>query len=132
VLQSFFSVSQILSRANHLHLNGGLLTSDIALHVLHSLGSVDTTNVDTLIGKMHFRSEGRVQNPLGRGTRCGFFHHLVDLLEREAFSFRDKEVSEGERDAAESSPHEEDVRSQVGITGTILHQVGSDHSDDLM
>lgn len=66
------------------------------------LGSVDAA---------HFFGKGRVRKPGGRIARGDFFHHFVDLLERQALHLGDQEVGEEEGQDAEGAPDEEDLGS---------------------
>lgn len=53
----------------------------------------------------------------------------VDLLQREAFRLGNAEVDEAEANAAESSPDEEHLGSQVGVAGSSIDEVRSDNSN---
>lgn len=83
-----------------------------------------------LFAQVHLGSEGAVRHPLARGAGCSFFKHLVDLLKSKTLGFRDEEVGEEESDAAEATPHKEDVRAETGRIGTVSNQVGSDNTND--
>jgi hypothetical protein len=72
-----------------------------------------------------------VWHPLVGGAGCGLLQHLVDLLEGETLCLRDEEVGEGEGDAAEGAPHEEDLCAEVGLALLGTDQVGGDDSNDL-
>jgi len=70
-------------------------------------------------------------NPLSRRPRRSLFQHAIDLLKRETFSLRDEEVRERERDAAEASPHEENLGSKVGVVLSSADEVRGDNTDNL-
>lgn len=86
---------------------------------------------DALVGKVHLGGEGGVGNPFVRGARGGLLEHLVDLLEGEALGLGDEEVGEGEREAAEGTPHEEDLGAEVGLALLGSDEVWSDDTDNL-
>ena len=83
------------------------------------------------VGEAHFLGESGVRHPVLGCTRRGLFQHLVDLLERKALRLRNKEIGKGKGDAAERSPQEEDFRTKVRISRTIINEVRSNGSDDL-
>jgi hypothetical protein len=87
---------------------------------------------DTLFGETHFLGEGAVCDPFGGCAGVGLFEHLVDLLERKTLGLGNKEVREGERDAAKGAPEEEDFWPHVGITGVSADKVWGDDCDDLL
>ena len=80
------------------------------------------------------------------------FHHLVDLLEGEAFGFGlrgdvlacanllrgeivmtyDQEVGKGRGEAAEGTPEEEDLGTEVRVALVGTDQVRGNDSDDLL
>ncbi|KFZ02513.1 hypothetical protein V500_00150 [Pseudogymnoascus sp. VKM F-4518 (FW-2643)] len=70
---------------------------------------------DALVGEVHLGGEGGVGDPLVGGAGGGLLEHLVDLLQGEALGLGDEEVGEGEGDAAEGAPHEEDLGAEVGL-----------------
>ena len=80
---------------------------------------------------MHLSGEGGVGNPFVGGARGGLLQHLVDLLEGETLGLGDEEVGEGEGDAAEGAPHEEDLCAEVGLSLLSTDEVGGDDTDDL-
>lgn len=57
--------------------------------------------------------------------RLALVVHLVDLLERVRLGLVDEEVDKGNADEAEREPDEEDLGLQVGVSGTVVDQVGS-------
>jgi len=83
------------------------------------------------VGETHFLRESGVWNPVPGSTRRCLFQHLVDLFKREAFGLRDKEIGKGKGDAAEGTPQEEDFRTEVRVTRTIIYQVRSNDTDNL-
>ena len=74
------------------------------------------------------RGKGGGGLPLGRGTRGGLLHHLVDLLEGEALGLGDEEVGVDEGSSTEAAPDEEDGRLHVALVG--VGHVGGDDGDD--
>lgn len=56
--------------------------------------------------------------------RLALVVHLVDLLERVRLGLVDEEVDERNADEAEREPDEEDLGLQVGVSGTVVDQVG--------
>jgi hypothetical protein len=77
--------------------------------LLTSLKILCIRDAKTLLCEVRFGGKGRVRLPFCGCTRVRLFQHLVDLLKGKALGLRDKEVSEGETDTAEATPHEEDV-----------------------
>lgn len=70
-------------------------------------------------------------NPFVGGAGGGLLEHLVDLLEGETLGLRNEEVGEGEGEAAEGAPHEEDLGTKVGLSALRTDQVRGDDTDDL-
>ena len=83
----------------------------------------------TLLIDTHLGSKCLVRPPLGRGARCGFLHHLVDLLQSKTLGFGDEEVGVNEADRAKRSPDEENLCTEVALIR--VDHVRSDHSNDL-
>lgn len=73
---------------------------------------------------MHLGRESAVRLPLARGEGGSLFKHLVDLLERKALGLRNEEERKQEGDAAQPTPHEEDVGAER------VDEVRGDESDD--
>ena len=92
---------------------------------------------ESLVGQAHLLGEGGVGFPGGGMAGVNFFHHLVYLLEGETFRFGlkgdmsacanvtgksevgrtyDEEVGKGRREAAEGTPEEEDLGTQICVT----------------
>ncbi|KFZ18290.1 hypothetical protein V502_04170 [Pseudogymnoascus sp. VKM F-4520 (FW-2644)] len=86
---------------------------------------------DALVGEVHLGGEGGVGDPLVGGAGGGLLEHLVDLLQGEALGLGDEEVGEGEGDAAEGAPHEEDLGAEVGLALLGTDEVWGDDTDDL-
>ena len=106
-----------------------LLWSDA--NVLDSLlGAGTTTNLESLVGKVHLGGKGGVWHPLVGSAWGGLLQHLVDLLEGEALGLWDEEVGKEERSAAEGAPHEEDLGAKVGLSLLSTNEVWSDDSND--
>jgi hypothetical protein len=89
-------------------------------------------NAETLLREVCLSGKGRVRPPFPGCTWIRFFQHLVDLLQGETFGLRHKEVRKGKTDTAETTPHEEDVRSKIGIALSSTHQIRCDGCDDLI
>ncbi len=70
--------------------------------------------------------------PSGGCARDALLQHLVDLFERESLGLGNEEVGKCQGDTAESTPHEEDFGTEVGIMLVSSDEVGSDDSDDLV
>jgi len=66
-------------------------------------------------GLVHGAGKSSGGLPLGRCSRCCLFHHLVDLLERQALGLGHKEVSVNKRAGAETTPYEKDRRLHVAF-----------------
>lgn len=60
--------------------------------------------------------------------RRDFFHHLIDLLERQAFRLRDEEVRPENAQTAQPAPDEEHFTAQVAVGG--VHYVGDYYAWD--
>ena len=84
------------------------------------------------VSEAHLLGESGVRNPIPRSPWCRLFQHPVHLFERKTLGLRDKEIGKGEGDAAEGTPQEEDFRAQVRITRTIVYQVWSNDTDNLV
>lgn len=69
-----------------------------------------------------------MRDPLGGGSRSRLFEHLVDLLQGQTLGLghQDERVDEG--GSAETTPDEEDGRSQV--SSVLADHVGGDDCDD--
>lgn len=80
----------------------------------------------------HVASKCATGHPFAAGSGGGFFQHFVDLFQGETLSFRNKEVCERQRKAAETTPDEENLRPKVGITRISSNQVRSDDRNDLI
>jgi hypothetical protein len=116
--------------------NPVLLTSQISNHRLlisnfNRLRRLITGLILIPVDKTHIRCESRVRHPLSRGTWRSLFQHAINLLKRETLSLRDKEVRECERDAAEASPHEEHLGSEVGVMFGRSDEIRGDNTDNL-
>jgi len=72
--------------------------------------------------------EGRVGLPLGGGSRSRLGKHLVNLLQSKTLGLRDHEVRVDKGASAETSPNEEDGRSEVTPVG-VDHVRGDDGDD---
>lgn len=86
---------------------------------------------EALLRQTHLGRESFVGFPRRRTPRGGLLHHLIDLLEAEAFGLGDEEVGEEGGDDAEGAPEEEDAGAEVGIVGFGADEVGGDCCDDL-
>jgi hypothetical protein len=106
-----------------------LLRNDI-LNTL-GLGGRAAGYGDSFISETHFLSKCAVRDPFGRCARGCLLQHLVDLLQGESLGFWDKEVRERERDAAERSPEEKNLRTHIGIAIVSADKVWGDYSNDL-
>lgn len=96
---------------------------------LLNLGLSDRrTSGRLVVGETHLDSEGRVGGPLGRGTRCGLLHHLVNLLQGKTLGLRNEEVSVDEGAGAEGTPDEEHLSTEVTLIW--VHHVRSDDGND--
>lgn len=70
-------------------------------------------------------NRARLRGPLGRlASRDALGVHLVNLFEREALGFINKEVDKGNADKAAAEPDEEDLGLEVGIAGAKVDEVG--------
>lgn len=69
-------------------------------------------------------------HPLSRVTWSRLLHHSVDLLKRKTLGLRNQEVSVDERSRAETTPDEEDGRSEVTL-GLANHIWGNDRNDSV-
>ncbi len=75
--------------------------------------------------------KGGVRHPRRRLAGRDLLKHLIDLFEREAFGLGHEEVGEGEGEAAEGAPEEEDFGTEVGVALFGADEVGGDDCDDL-
>lgn len=83
-----------------------------------------------LLAKVHVGSEGAVRFPLARGARSRLLKHLVDLLKGKALGLGYEEEGEQERDAAKTTPHEEDVGTKAGGIVTLSDKVGGNDTNN--
>jgi hypothetical protein len=74
------------------------------------------------------RLELLVGDPLGGGSRSRLFEHLVDLLEGKTLGFGHQQERVDKGGSAETTPDEEDGRSQV--SSVFTDHVGGDDGDD--
>jgi len=79
---------------------------------------------------MHIRRKSTMRHPLRTGPRDRLLEHSVNLFEAQPLGLGDEEVREGERDAAQTAPHEEDVRAEVSLVVARADEIGGDCSDD--
>jgi len=94
-----------------------------------SLDILDDLQVElAAVGVADGAGKGLVGNPLGRGTRGGLLHHAVDLLEGKTLGLGNQEPRVHEGAGTETSPDEEDRRSEVAFVR--VNHVGSDDSND--
>jgi hypothetical protein len=90
-----------------------------------SLDILDDLQVElATVGVADGAGEGLVRDPLGGGTRGGLLHHAVDLLEGKTLGLGYQEPRVDECASTETSPDEEDRRSEVAFVG--VDHVGSD------
>jgi hypothetical protein len=87
-------------------------------------------DLNALLDQVHLARKRAVGLPLARSAGSALLEHLVDLLESETLGLGDEEVGEEEGDAAETSPHEEDVGAELGRVGALSNEVGGDDTDD--
>lgn len=83
------------------------------------------------LGETHLLCESGVRYPSRRCAWGALFQHLVDLFEGKALGLGDEEVGEGQGNAAEGAPHEEDFGAEVGIAWVGADEVWGDGGDDL-
>jgi hypothetical protein len=86
--------------------------------------------LEVLLDEVHLRSEGAVRLPLAAGAGRSLLKHLVYLLKSETIGLRDEEVGKEERNAAESTPHEEYVRAETSGVVTVGNEVGGNDTND--
>jgi hypothetical protein len=72
-----------------------------------------------------------MRHPLGGCTWRSLLQHTIDLLEGEAFCFRNKEVGECEGDDAQRTPHEVDLRAKVRVAFSGPDEIWGDDTNDL-
>lgn len=84
-----------------------------------------------LLCETHLLRESGVWLPRRRLAGCDLFQHFVDLFEREALGLGHEEVCEGEGEAAEGAPEEEDFGAEVGVALLGADEVWGDDCDDL-
>jgi len=68
-----------------------------------------------------------VRHPLGGLAGRGLFEHDVDLLERKALRFGDKEVGEDHTSSTGRSPDEEDLTLKIAVLR--INHVWRDETD---
>jgi len=100
-----------------------LVDGALALDVVQHTGIKLTINS---LAHSHCESLGWL--PLGRCSWCSLFHHLINLLKRQALGFGNQEIRVDEGGGAEATPNEENRRSEVALVGT--NHVGCDDGDD--
>jgi hypothetical protein len=71
---------------------------------IHIMGATDVR----LFDHASLRSVRRMRNPFRAISWRGFFQHTINLFERKAFGFGNKEVSVDETGGAEGTPDKED------------------------
>lgn len=62
---------------------------------------------------------------LGLAGNANFIVELIDLLEGETLGLVDEEVDEGDAQETAGEPDEEDLGLEVGLSGTVVDEVGS-------
>lgn len=80
----------------------------------------------------HVASKRAMRHPFAARPGGGFFQHFVNLFQGETLGFGNKEVCERQRNTAETTPDEENLRPKVGITWIGSDQVRSDDRNDLI
>ncbi len=80
-------------------LNNGLLAHLLMVSSIHIV----------VLLHSHLLREGAVRDPLRGLSWSTLFHHLINLLKRQALSLRNEEVGEEDAGTASSSPYEEDL-----------------------
>ena len=69
-----------------------------------------------------------MRHPLAGLAGRGLLEHAVDLLERKALRFRDKEVGEDHTSGTGRSPDEEDLTLEIAVLR--INHVWRDETDD--
>ncbi len=86
-------------------------------------------DLEVLLAKVHLCREGGGGLPHARGSGRALLEHLVDLLECETLGLGDQEESEDEGDAAETAPHEENVRAKTGRVVAVGNKVWGNYTN---
>ena len=88
-------------------------------------------NHDPLLYHAHILRARAVWDPLARLSRRSLLQHPVYLFEGQPFHLRDQEVREGDGKAAQATPDEEDLGTEVRVAVRGADQVGRYDCDDL-
>lgn len=108
--------------------------SDLGLpHGLQVLGNILGRNRDghALLRETHFLRKSGVWLPRCRLAGRDLLQHLVDLFERQTLGLWHEEICEGEGEAAQGTPEEENLGAEVGVTFLGTDKVGCDDGNDL-
>lgn len=100
-----------------------LIGRSLALNILNQGLVQDTTRLGT-----HRLSKSLVWDPLARSSWGRLLHYSVNLLERKSLGLGNQEEGVDESAGAETTPDEEDGRSEVTL-GCTNHVRGDDRDD---
>lgn len=112
----------------------------MALHILHLLILKPLIRISLLVHTRHNTSSLRNARALSSkwcrwkpshrlASLVHFVVQFVDLLKSEALGLVDEEVDEADTQEAAAEPDEEDLGLEVGVAGTVVHQVGGGVGD---